>query len=31
MDAFARLFAGVMPVPDYFAPEHVGRILQAAA
>jgi flavin-dependent dehydrogenase len=31
MDAFARMFAGVMPVPDYFAPEHVGRILQAAA
>jgi 2-polyprenyl-6-methoxyphenol hydroxylase-like FAD-dependent oxidoreductase len=31
MDAFARMFAGVLPVPDFFAPEHVARILQAAA
>jgi 2-polyprenyl-6-methoxyphenol hydroxylase-like FAD-dependent oxidoreductase len=30
MDAFARMFAGVMPVPEFFAPDHVGRILQAA-
>lgn len=31
MDAFARMFAGVLPVQDFFAPEHVDRILQAAA
>jgi 2-polyprenyl-6-methoxyphenol hydroxylase-like FAD-dependent oxidoreductase len=31
MDAFARMFAGVLPVPDFFAPEHVARIVQAAA
>jgi flavin-dependent dehydrogenase len=31
MDAFARMFAGVLPVPDFFAPEHVERILAAAA
>ena len=30
MDDWARMFAGVMPVPEFFAPEHVGRILQAA-
>lgn len=31
MDAFARMFAGVLPVPEFFAPEHVERILRAAA
>ena len=31
MDAFARMFAGVLPVPAFFAPEHVDRILQGAA
>ena len=31
MDAFVRMMAGVLPVPDFFAPEHVGRIMSAAA
>jgi 2-polyprenyl-6-methoxyphenol hydroxylase-like FAD-dependent oxidoreductase len=31
MDAFAEMFAGVLPVPAFFAPEHVERILRAAA
>jgi 2-polyprenyl-6-methoxyphenol hydroxylase-like FAD-dependent oxidoreductase len=31
MDAFARMFAGVLPVPEFFAPEHVERIMRAAA
>ncbi len=31
MDAFAEMFAGVLPVPAFFAPEHVARIIQAAA
>ena len=31
MDAFAKLIAGVLPVPAFFAPEHVERILRAAA
>jgi 2-polyprenyl-6-methoxyphenol hydroxylase-like FAD-dependent oxidoreductase len=30
MDAFAKMFAGVLPVPAFFAPEHVERILAAA-
>jgi 2-polyprenyl-6-methoxyphenol hydroxylase-like FAD-dependent oxidoreductase len=30
MDAFARMFAGVLPVPEFFSPEHVARIMQAA-
>jgi flavin-dependent dehydrogenase len=31
MDAFARMFAGVLPVPEFFSPDHVERIMQAAA
>ena len=31
MDAFVRMMAGVFPVPEFFAPEHVGRILSQAA
>ena len=31
MDAFASMFAGVLPVPAFFAPDHVARILRAAA
>ena len=31
MDAFARMFAGVMSVPEFFAPDHVAGIIQAAA
>jgi len=31
MDAFAKMFAGVLPVPEFFAPENVERILGAAA
>jgi len=30
MDAFASMIAGVLPVPEFFAPDHVGRILAAA-
>jgi hypothetical protein len=31
MDAFASLFAGVLPVPQFFAPAHLERIMQAVA
>ena len=31
MDAFARMFSGVMPVPEFFAPGHVAAILEGAA
>ena len=31
MDVFASLFAGVLPVPQFFAPEHLDRIMRAAA
>ncbi len=31
MDAFVRMMAGVLPVPEFFAPEHVGRIISHAA
>jgi 2-polyprenyl-6-methoxyphenol hydroxylase-like FAD-dependent oxidoreductase len=31
MDAFAGMMAGVLPVPEFFAPDHVASILQAAA
>jgi 2-polyprenyl-6-methoxyphenol hydroxylase-like FAD-dependent oxidoreductase len=30
MDAFASMFAGVLPVPEFFSPQHVESILQAA-
>jgi 2-polyprenyl-6-methoxyphenol hydroxylase-like FAD-dependent oxidoreductase len=30
MDAFAAMFAGVLPVPEFFAPEHLAGILQSA-
>jgi 2-polyprenyl-6-methoxyphenol hydroxylase-like FAD-dependent oxidoreductase len=30
MDAFARMFSGVMPIPEFFAPGHVQGIMQAA-
>jgi 2-polyprenyl-6-methoxyphenol hydroxylase-like FAD-dependent oxidoreductase len=30
MDAFASMFAGVLPVPDFFAPAHVASILSGA-
>lgn len=31
MDAWARMFAGVLPVPEFFAPDHVARLFEAAA
>lgn len=31
MDDFTRMFAGVMPVPQFFAPDRVARIIQSAA
>ncbi|HEX2192755.1 MAG TPA: hypothetical protein VHH09_06135, partial [Acidimicrobiales bacterium] len=30
MNAFVRKMAGVLPVPEFFAPEHVGRIMAGA-
>jgi 2-polyprenyl-6-methoxyphenol hydroxylase-like FAD-dependent oxidoreductase len=30
MDDFASMIAGVLPVPEFFAPEHVARILEGA-
>jgi 2-polyprenyl-6-methoxyphenol hydroxylase-like FAD-dependent oxidoreductase len=30
MDAFARMFTGVMPVPEFFAPEHLDGIMRGA-
>jgi 2-polyprenyl-6-methoxyphenol hydroxylase-like FAD-dependent oxidoreductase len=29
--AFTRMWAGVLPVPEFFAPENVGRIMAGAA
>jgi len=29
MDDFVRMFAGVMPVPEFFDPDRVGRLLAA--
>ena len=31
MDAWARMFAGVLPVPEFFAPDHVAGLYAAAA
>ena len=31
MDAWARMIAGVLPVPEFFAPDHVARLFAAAA
>lgn len=31
MDAWAAMIAGVLPVPEFFAPEHLGGLLQAGA
>ena len=31
MDAFVKMMAGVLPVPEFFAPEHVERIFSQAA
>ncbi|MET0727892.1 MAG: NAD(P)/FAD-dependent oxidoreductase [Acidimicrobiales bacterium] len=31
MDAFASMIAGVLPVPQFFAPDHVERILAGAS
>jgi 2-polyprenyl-6-methoxyphenol hydroxylase-like FAD-dependent oxidoreductase len=31
MDAFARMMTGVMPVPEFFAPEHLDGIMAGAA
>lgn len=31
MDAWASMIAGVLPVPEFFSPGHVERILQSAA
>jgi hypothetical protein len=30
MDAFVSLNAGTMSPPEFFAPEHLGRVLQPA-
>ena len=30
MDAFVRMNAGVMPIAEFFAPEHIGPIMAAA-
>jgi hypothetical protein len=31
MDAFANITAGMVSPAEFFAPEHVGRIMSAAA
>ena len=31
MDDFASMIAGVLPVPELFAPEHVAHILDGAS
>jgi hypothetical protein len=31
MDDFASMIAGVLPVPEFFAPDHVARILEGAS
>jgi hypothetical protein len=30
MDAFARVNAGVTPIPEFFASEHLGKIFGSA-
>jgi hypothetical protein len=31
MDGFLSVIAGTVPVPEFFAPENVGRIMAAAS
>ena len=31
MDSFVQMFAGVLPVPEFFAPAHLTGIMQAGA
>ena len=28
-DAFASMMAGTLPVPEFFAPDHIGRLMAA--
>ena len=30
MDDFVSVMAGTLPVPEFFAPENIGRIMAAA-